>query len=143
MTDSEEESEENEPELEELDPVAILEGLKKKSSVDENVTDTVEEVDSIHSASPVADKIGINRAVAHTPSPVKTGTDCAYVPMETSGGKHDTNLKEDSLGPSNILKQIQLDIARKYEEDQLAKASKKGFVSQLPQTKIDGKHRPT
>jgi hypothetical protein len=113
MMDSGEESEENEPEPEELDPVAILEGLKKKSCVDANVTDTVEEVDLIHSASPVAIKIGIDRAVARTPSPVETGTDRTFVPMEISGGRYDTNLKEDSLGPSDILKQIQLEKTRK------------------------------
>jgi hypothetical protein len=83
-----------------------LEGLKKKSSVNEHVTDTVEEVDLIHFTSPDADKIGIDRAVARTPSPIETGTDCAFVPMKISRARDDTNLKEDSLGASDILKQI-------------------------------------
>jgi hypothetical protein len=130
MADSEEESEGNESEPDELDPVAILEGLKKQSCVNANVTDTVEEVDAIHSTSPVGDKTGINRAVDRTPFSVETGTDRAFMPMEISGGRDDTDSKEDSLGPSDILKQIRLDKARKYEEDRLAK-------SKLPHGKME------
>jgi hypothetical protein len=116
MTDSEGESEENEPEPEELNPVAILEGLKKKSSGNANVTNRVEKVDSIYSESPVDVKIGIDCAVAHSPSPIETGIDRAFVPMEISNGRDDSDLK-DSIGPSNIFKKIRQEKLRKYEED--------------------------
>jgi hypothetical protein len=43
---------------------------------------------------------------------------------------------KDSIGPSNIFKKIRQEKLRKYEEDWLAKASKKGFVSWLPQKKM-------
>jgi hypothetical protein len=81
MMDSKGECEENQPELEELNPVSILEVHKKKSSVDSNVTDIIEKVDSILAPSPFAVEIGIDCAVARAPSPIETGINRAFVPM--------------------------------------------------------------
>jgi hypothetical protein len=65
-----------------------LEILKKKASVDVNVTDTNQKVDSIQAPAPAVE-IGIDRAIAQSPSPVETGIDRAFVPMGISSGRVD------------------------------------------------------
>jgi hypothetical protein len=105
-----------------------LEGLKKKSGVNTNVIDTSENVDSNHPPSPFAVEIGVNRAVSRSPSPVKTGIDLAGVPVELSSGRVDLE-SSDSIGPSDVLKEIRVERAKKYEEHQLAQASKNRFFS--------------
>jgi hypothetical protein len=102
MMDSEEESEGNEAKPEELDPVALLESLKKKSNVVSNETE-------IQVSSPFAAEARIDHAVARAPSPIETGTDDVF-----SSGKE---VDEDSLGPTEVLKQIRKKRERKeYEE---------------------------
>jgi len=129
MMDSEEESKENEAELEESGPVALLESLKKKANVNANETEVQvsspvaasvleslkkkSNVDSnetkIQGSSPFAVEARIDKAIAWAPSPVETGTDHVF-----SAGEE---VDEDSLGPTEVLKEIRKKRERKeYEE---------------------------